>query len=231
MNLIMLDVDGTLTQSYDYDREIMGKAIGEVLGCPPVDADLNGYIHKTSSGVTQEAILRLTGKIPQAGEIEQVKSRVLQHLQDLYMETPEIFSAVPGAALLLERLRQFEGAGLAIATGGWRSEALFKLRSSGLNVDGIPMASSDDDCDRKRIMEIGIQRARDHYACSGFERVVYLGDGPWDLHFSRLLGYAFIGIGERVKALTQSAPECGHWHPDYLDIEAVLASVSAVLKQ
>ena len=32
MNLVMLDIDGTLTQSYDYDREIFGVAIAEVLG-------------------------------------------------------------------------------------------------------------------------------------------------------------------------------------------------------
>jgi len=64
MNLVMLDIDGTLTQSYEYDREIFGLAIAEVLGCPPIDADLNGYVDKTSTGVTQEAIRRITGKVP-----------------------------------------------------------------------------------------------------------------------------------------------------------------------
>jgi phosphoglycolate phosphatase-like HAD superfamily hydrolase len=227
MNLIMLDIDGTLTQSYDYDREVFGEAIGEVLGCPPVDADLNGYVNKTSLGVTEEAIQRLTGRIPNPGEIEAVKRGVLQRLQGLYAATPGIFSQVPGAALLLERLGRFDGAGLAIATGCWHSEALFKLGSSGLDVGGIPMATSDDDRDRQRIMEIAVRRALDFYAVPSFERVVYLGDGPWDLQFSRLLGYAFIGIGQRVRELLP--PETGRWHPDYLEIEAVLASVAAAL--
>ena len=44
MNLVMLDIDGTLTQSYEYDEEIFGLAIGEVLGVPRIDADFNGIL-------------------------------------------------------------------------------------------------------------------------------------------------------------------------------------------
>jgi phosphoglycolate phosphatase-like HAD superfamily hydrolase len=228
MNLVMLDIDGTLTQSYEYDREIFGLAIAEVLGCPPVDADLNGYVDKTSIGVTLEAIRRLTLMNPEADEIEEVKRRVLWHLERMYRESPGKFSEVPGASRFLERLQKITGVGIAIATGCWRSEALFKLRASGLSTDGLPMATSDDDRDRKRIMEIADGRARDFYSCPGFERVVYLGDGPWDLQTSRSLGYGFIGIGPRVQALTDL--EALRWHRDCLEIEAVLASVAAALK-
>jgi phosphoglycolate phosphatase-like HAD superfamily hydrolase len=227
MDLIMLDIDGTLTQSYDYDREIFGRAIGEVLGCPPVDADLNGYVDKTSIGVTLEAIQRLTGRDATPAEIEAVKRRVLEYLEDMYRESPGVFSEVPGAACFLQRLRERIGVGIAIATGCWRREALFKLEASGLDVTGLPMATSDDHRDRQRIMEIAAARARDFYACPAFEHLVYLGDGPWDLQFSRSLGYGFIGIGPRVQALV--GPGADHWHPDYLDGEAVLASVAAAL--
>jgi phosphoglycolate phosphatase-like HAD superfamily hydrolase len=228
MNLVMLDIDGTLTQSYEYDREIFGLAIGEVLGCPPVDADLNGYVDKTSLGVTQEAIQRCTGRCPEAEEIEDVKRRVLRYLEKMYRESPRTFGEVPGASRFLERLRKLDGVEIAIATGCWRSEALFKLRASGLNIDDIPMATSDDNRDRKRIMEIAAGRAREFHSCPGFERVVYLGDGPWDLQASRSLGYGFVGIGSRVQLMKDI--EAIRWHQDYLEIEAVLASVVAVLK-
>jgi phosphoglycolate phosphatase-like HAD superfamily hydrolase len=227
MNLVMLDIDGTLTQSYEYDREIFGLAIAEVLGCAPIDADLNGYVDKTSTGVTQEAIRRITGKIPNAGQLEEIKHNVLGRLEKMYQESPEIFSEVPGAALFLERLHSLDEAGIAIATGCWRSEALFKLRASGLNVTGIPMATSDDDRNRTRIMQIAAEKARNFYACPEFEQVVYLGDGPWDLQEARSLGYGFIGIGPRVKAVKDS--QTVRWHPDFLEIEAVLATVKAAL--
>jgi phosphoglycolate phosphatase-like HAD superfamily hydrolase len=228
MNLVMLDIDGTLTQSYEYDRQIFGLAIAEVLGCPPVDADLNAYIDKTSTGVTQEAIRRLTGRNPEAEQFEEVKRRVLWHLDMMYQEFPGNFGEVPCASRFLERLRKLDGVEIAIATGCWLSEARFKLRASGLNVDGIPLATSDDDRNRLRIMEIAAEKARDFYTCPAFERVVYLGDGPWDLQASRSLGYGFIGIGPRVQALEVS--EAGYWHQDFLEIEAVLASVAAALK-
>ena len=228
MNLIMLDIDGTLTESYEYDQEIFGHAIGELLGCPPVDADLNGYVDKTSLGVTEEAIRRFGGRTPAAGEIEEVKRRVLERLEKLYRESPGNFTEVPGAGDFLERLRNLEGAGIAIATGCWLEEALFKLRASGLKVEGIPIATSDDDRNRKRIMQLAVKKAGDFYACRDFERIVYLGDGLWDLQASRSLGFGFIGIGPRVQGLKEL--QAGSWFPDFLDGEAVMASISAALK-
>jgi phosphoglycolate phosphatase-like HAD superfamily hydrolase len=228
MNLVMLDIDGTLTQSYEYDQEIFGLAIGEVLGCPPVDADLNEYIDKTSAGVTQEAIQRITGRSPEVQQIEEVKRRVLWRIEQMHQESPGVFAEIPGAACFLQRLRSLDGTGITIATGCWRSEALLKLLASGLIVDGIPLASSDDDQNRQRIMEIAAERARIFYACPGFERVIYVGDGPWDLQEARLLGYGFIGIGPRVQALNDN--QAVYWHPDFLEIEAVLASIAAAMK-
>ncbi len=227
MNLVLLDIDGTLTQSYEYDREIFGLAIAEVLGVPPIDADLNGYVDKTSLGVTSEAIQRLSGRSPDETEIDLVKRNVLRRLESMFKESPLSFREVPGAARFLERLRNLSAAGIAIATGCWHSEALFKLQASGLNVDGIPMATSDDNRNRERIMEIAVGRAGDLYDCSRFEQVVYIGDGTWDLQTSRVLGYRFIGIGQRVQGLKDREPF--PWHQDFREVESVLASISTAL--
>jgi phosphoglycolate phosphatase-like HAD superfamily hydrolase len=228
MNLVMLDIDGTLTQSYEYDQEIFGLAIGEVIGCPPVNADLNGYTDKTSTGVTREAIRRITGTSPTPDQVDEVKRNVLARLERMYRESPETFSEISGATRFLERLRNLTGVGIAIATGCWATEAIFKLQASGLNVAGIPMATSDDDGNRKRIMQTAVERARAFYTCPGFEQAVYLGDGPWDLQEAHSLGERFIGIGPRLQSLqtTQDFP----WHRDYLELEAVLASIAATLK-
>ncbi|MGD0753230.1 MAG: HAD family hydrolase [Anaerolineales bacterium] len=228
MNLVMLDIDGTLTQSYEYDQEIFGLAIAEVIGCPPVNADLNGYLDKTSTGVSREAIRRLTGTNPTADQIDEVKRNVLWRLERMCQESPEMFSEVPGAARFLERLRGLAEAGIVIATGCWLNEALFKLHASGLSVAGIPMATSDDDGNRKRIMQIAAKRARAFYTCPEFERVVYLGDGPWDLQEAHTLGYRFIGIGPRIQALQETQDFL--WHPDFLELEAVLTSIAATLR-
>jgi phosphoglycolate phosphatase-like HAD superfamily hydrolase len=228
MNLVMLDIDGTLTQSFELDGKVFAIAIAEVFGSQKNDLDLNGYVNVTSLGVTMEELQRILGRTPTGEEIQAVKRRVLHHLERMHKESAAVFSEVPGASLFLMQLRKLDGVGIAIGTGAWHSEALFKLRASILNVDGIPMATSDDDQNRRRIMEIAARRAREFYGCSRFKRVVYLGDGPWDLQASRSLGYAFIGIGPRVQALKDK--EIFRWHQDYLEIDAVFASIAAALE-
>ena len=224
----MLDIDGTLTQSYEYDQVIFGRAIAEVLSCPPVNADLNGFIDKTSSGVTWEAIRRVTGTNPTADQIEQVKRNVQSRLEAMYQSSPQIFCEIPGAAHFLDQLRRLNGLGIVIATGCWTDEALFKLRASGLNIAAIPMATSDDDMKRMRIMQIAVEKAQAAYTCPGFERVVYLGDGPWDLEEAHSLGYSFIGIGPRVYALRNDHDFL--WHSDFMELQAVLASIKITLR-
>jgi len=92
MNLVMLDIDGTLTLSYEYDQEIFSLAIAEILGSGPVNADLIGYVDKTSTGVTEEAIRRVTGISPTARQIEEVKRNVLGRLEKLQRDSPETFA-------------------------------------------------------------------------------------------------------------------------------------------
>lgn len=214
MKLVMLDIDGTLTQSYDYDQEIFGRAIGDVLGSPPIDANLDGYKNKTSLGVTQEAIRRTIGRDAKRWEIEEVKRLVLLYLQRSYQKTPEIFVEIPGAKPFLNHLLLLDGVGVAIATGCWLQEAIFKTHASGLEITRIPMATSDDHIERVKIMAIAADKAKTYYQSSGFENIVYIGDGPWDMQFSCQLGYSFIGIGPRVHV--KNGPETINWHPDFL---------------
>jgi phosphoglycolate phosphatase-like HAD superfamily hydrolase len=228
MNLVMLDIDGTLTQSYEYDREIFGLAIAEVIGCQPIDADLNSYQDKTSLGVTQEAILRATGRSSTENEIQEVNHRVLLRLERKFHESPNIFCEVPGAGLFLEKLRKLDGVAIAIATGCWLNEALFKLRASSLTVEDIPMATSDDDQNRKMIMQIAVGKALDFNSCSRFRKIVYLGDGPWDLQASRSLGYGFIGIGSRVHTIKETEGIC--WFQNFLKLESVFATILTLLE-
>jgi len=228
MDLVMLDIDGTLTQTYEYDLEAFALAIAEVTGRPIQPINLHEFTQSTSSGVTEEAIQRLTGRSPEAGELKEVERQVLRQFDRMTAAAPGSFRPVPGAQAFLNRLRTLPGVGTVIATGGWRLEALYKLNASGLRVDGIPMATSDDDPDRRQIMQIAVRRAAQHHGCPGFERIVSLGDGVWDLRACAELGYGFVGIGSRLQALKELGAT--RLHPDYLQLEAVLASIDAALQ-
>jgi phosphoglycolate phosphatase-like HAD superfamily hydrolase len=227
MNLVLFDIDGTLTQSFEYDREVFTLALADVIRSRNLDTDLEAYLATTSAGVTKEAFQRALRRDPSAEELAGVERRVLWHLEKRYRESPGAFLEIPGASNCVARLRELDWVAVGIATGCWRREAVFKLESSGFRLDGMPMATSDDSELRERIMAMAVEKARSAYACSGFDRIVSLGDGLWDLRASRSLGYGFVGIGGRIEALKHAGAR--YLHPDYRDIEAVLASIHAAL--
>ena len=227
MNLIMFDIDGTLTHTFEHDLEIFEISIAEVLKYPLFKMDLNEYIDKTSVGVTEEAIRKFKGRDPKTSEVLKVKNKVLKNLRKTYRESSQTFSEVPGASLFINQLRQLEGVRIAIATGCWHKEALFKLKASRLTITGIPLATSDDDRNRIRIMEIAAERARDFYDCSRFMHVIYVGDGLWDLHASRDLGYSFIGIGSQIQPFIEKDDFV--WFQDFRESEAILSTITRLL--
>jgi phosphoglycolate phosphatase-like HAD superfamily hydrolase len=227
MNLVLFDIDGTLTQSFEYDREVFTLALADVIRSRNIDTDLEAYAATTSAGVTKEAFRRALGRDPSTEELAEVERRVLWHLEQRYRTSPGAFIEIPGASGCVAQLRRLDGVAVAIATGCWSREAAFKLQSSGFRLGGIPMATSDDAELRERIMEIAAEKALGAYGCSTFDRIVSLGDGLWDLRASRSLGYGFVGIGGRLHALKDAGAK--HLHPDYLDFDAVLASITAAL--
>ena len=54
----------------------------------------------------------------------------------------------------------------------------------------MPIATSDDACDRKEIMRIALSQLG-----SKFSSVTYFGDGPWDRDATLELGWRFVAVG------------------------------------
>ena len=227
MNLIMLDIDGTLTQSYEYDQEVFSHTISEVTGVPFHDTNWHSYEYITSSGVTPEAIYRATGRSATSEQVEAVERTLLWHLEQRHQKSPSDFTEIPGAAAFISSLKCFDDVVVSIATGCWHSEAIFKLKASNINVAGIPMATCDDSKSREEIMAISAQRALTAYQVSHFDRIVYIGDGVWDMKASKSLGYGFIGVGARLQLLRDRGID--YLHEDYTELSKVLLSIEAVL--
>jgi phosphoglycolate phosphatase-like HAD superfamily hydrolase len=77
--------------------------------------------------------------------------------------------------------------------------ARYKLASAGLVVDSFPWATADDALDRANILRAAIERARQKYE-EAFEKVVYVGDGVWDVRAAKALGIGFLGLAADTKA-------------------------------
>jgi phosphoglycolate phosphatase-like HAD superfamily hydrolase len=108
--------------------------------------------------------------------------------------------------------------------------ASFKLASAGLPVDAFPWASADDAYDRVEILRTAIQRAGRHYGQDAFEKVVYVGDGVWDVRAAKTLGIGFLGLatGNKAGRLVEEGASC--LLPDLLDSVRVVECLEAVAR-
>jgi phosphoglycolate phosphatase-like HAD superfamily hydrolase len=193
-HLVVFDVDGTLTRTMGIDGRCYAQALGEHLGAP-IDTEWGRYRLVTDPGIAAEAFERRHRRAPRAEEMRAIRDRFLSLLR----ATEEPVREVPGAAALLRNLRARVNVATAIATGAWSDSALWKLRRAGIPVDGLPIATGDDAPSREEILRIAMRRA------GPFDRVTYVGDGPWDVAASRAAGVGFVGVAcdggaERLKA-------------------------------
>jgi putative acetyltransferase len=217
VNLAIFDIDGTLTESVAVDEVCFVQAFRDVLGIKRINTDWLEYNFQTDSGLTLEICRNHLGRDPSAAEIRRLQDRFVELLCAAVEEAGRPIRQIPGAAPFLHWLRAHARWHVAIATGGWAVSARFKLASAGLPLDGLPWASADDALDRVDILRTAIRRAGKHYAQDTFGKVIYVGDGVWDVRAAKALGIGFLGLATDNKAgrLVKEGASCVL--PDFLD--------------
>jgi phosphoglycolate phosphatase-like HAD superfamily hydrolase len=199
MNHIMFDVDGTLVQSYDFDEQCFLDAVSDVTGIEILN-NWSTYPHVTDTGILQTFIERQASHLS-IGELEKdVKSRFIVKLHSYLADSPAM--EVEGAINCFEQLKSNENVVLSIATGGWGDTAQAKLESAGFNIDGVPIASSNDHYSRIEIMNIAKAKANNSLEFP----LTYFGDAEWDVRACKELGVNLVIVGNRVQHY-QSLPD------------------------
>ena len=190
MHHVMFDIDGTLVQSVEFDGTCYFEAVYEVLG-HRLDTNWGNYTFVSDAGILDQHI-REHGLIAKRDEIHAAVREVF-----IFKIASQVKNApvqeVSGAAALLAELRRQGDISVSIATGGWLETALIKLESAGIDVSGIPIASSNDHYSRVKIMKIAAARA----AIAKGVSCTYFGDGEWDKQACEELGYSFVLVGEK----------------------------------
>jgi beta-phosphoglucomutase-like phosphatase (HAD superfamily) len=194
MNAVIFDIDGTLLHSAAVDDALYRKAVQTVLGDVQLRATLHDYPYVTDTGILQQ-ILSDNAVAHEERLLDEIRSIFVALLRD-HVSAHGPFAEVPGARDFLHSLRESSTHAVAMATGGWRQSAEFKLSSSGFNVDDIPLATADDHHERTTIMEIALA------SLGGmFDSVTYYGDGPWDRQACEQLGWEFVAVGVELGGL------------------------------
>lgn len=194
MRAIIFDLDGTLLQSMAIDCEIFDQSIEAILG-PVRFRDAYGeYRNVTDRGIVEELMID-NGRNPDPDVVDSVRRKFVSELSS-HIESSGPFEEVHGASKFLDRLRDEADTRVAIATGCWRESALLKLRSSGIELAEVPIATCDDSPSRTEIMRAALARIG---GCA--DSVTYFGDAEWDVDACQALGWDFIAVGSVLGGL------------------------------
>jgi phosphoglycolate phosphatase-like HAD superfamily hydrolase len=88
---------------------------------------------------------------------------------------------------------------VAIATGHWRRAASLKLGCARIAIPAVAACSEDGES-RSAVLAAAIASAKLAAGTAAFDRVIYVGDQPWDLRAARDQDAAFLGIGSDARA-------------------------------
>lgn len=191
MNAVIFDIDGTLLHSAAVDDALYRVAVRTVLGDVQLRPTLHDYPYVTDTGILQQ-ILVDNALAREDRLLEEIRSVFVGLLRD-HVSDNGPFVEIPGARDFLYSLRESASHAVALATGGWRQSAEFKLYSAGFDVGDIPLATSNDHYRRTTIMQIALDSLG-----GAFDSVTYYGDGPWDQQACEQLGWEFVAVGAEL---------------------------------
>jgi len=206
MNLIVFDLDGTLTGTNEVDTDCFVQALGDALGIDNVNTNWEQYEHATDLGCLQEAFLTKFNRQITAEETDNFINCFVELLRKHRAERAIAFAEIPGAAAVLRRLKADSQWTISLATGCWEPSARFKIATAGIPLEDVPTAFANDGPSREAIVRAAIERAGNR-----FDRIVSVGDAVWDVRTARRLGLPFVGIAggnrsQRLRAAERRTP-------------------------
>lgn len=229
MKLAIFDIDGTLTRTNYADKACYLRTIQSIIHPEIADYEEESFTHFTDSCMVRELWQRRRGEEPTQAQIAAFQSTYFAHLRDIYAESKQHFAPLPAAQDILLRL-QAEGWAIALATGCWRESANMKLDFAGVQIPpNVPFSTASDGYSRQDIMQNAIRWSADHYLgqdnqrSGDFSKIVYVGDGIWDLRTCASLAIPFVGIDAENDAQRRQKLGAHFLLEDYANFELLLA--------
>jgi phosphoglycolate phosphatase-like HAD superfamily hydrolase len=220
MNLAVFDLDGTLTRTNEVDDQCFVQAFADALGIYELNTNWSEYEHVTDLGCLQQAFRAKFNRPITTSETSKFIDCFVDLLRKRHIQDSALFQEIAGAASMLARLKQDSGWAVAIATGCWQRSAQFKIEVAGIPAEGLPAAFADDGPSRESVVRAAIERAG-----TGFERIVSIGDGDWDVRTARQLSLPFIGIGGPRRAERLRLAGARHTIENFLDQSGFIRSL------
>lgn len=200
MKLIIFDIDGTLLNSTSIDDSCLIRTFNDLFSIQISDDEWIEIKNNTSGTDIEltKIIFELKFKRkPDDKEIERIKKHFHQLLIFSFESRKDAFIEIDGAGEIFNFIRNNKDYITGISTGSWKLSALIKLRKINIIPNGFPFSHADRFEKRVDIIKDTINQAKENYDIRAFDRIIYIGDGIWDLNATKQLGIDFIGIDSK----------------------------------
>lgn len=190
-NLIVLDIDDTLTSSEDKHIDALLFAMKH-FGITEVDTDWRNYAHASDSyifKVNYEKTHKKEFSFDLIPEMEQVMTKRFLTGKD----TTEI----EGAKKAVDYFVNETNYGICFATGSILHPGILKLEQANINFIPDVLTAANNLFPREEIVSASIEKAKEYYGVEEFEHIVSFGDGLWDVTTAANLGLHFVGVNDK----------------------------------
>lgn len=192
-NLIVLDIDDTLTSSEKKHTDSLLYAMNQ-MGIYEIDTNWKNYKNATDSYIVKvnyEKTFNKEFSLDLLVDFENIMTtRFLE-----YEDSKEIV----GAKKMVDFIVNETEFGVCYATGSLFKPALLKLQQAAINFSEEVLEASNKILTREGIVNSAIDKAKEIYDVENFEHIISFGDGLWDVTTAKNLGVHFVGVNEKNK--------------------------------
>lgn len=197
-NLIVFDIDGTLTDSVTLHQAGFIDALKK-LGIAEIDEDFHSYKHHTDLYIARTIYESALEKHFDTGMIALFEDNLYNSIAAGDMQE------IKGAKQFVDFIEKETSFGVCYATGSMYRPAQFKLGKIDIDFDPMQLVASNHSEERAIIVQAAIDNAYRYYNAAHFDRIISFGDGLWDLQTAQQLHLEFVGIGAKNKAALEAA--------------------------
>ena len=190
-NLIVFDIDDTLTKSENQHQEAYINTMID-FGITQINQDWKSYLNITDSHILKLNFEANFNKEFNLSFIPDFERRMTERMLAL-SKTEEI----KGASKIVDYFMKETDYAICFATGSLLQPALVKLTQANINFVPELVETSNTIYTREEIVKSAIKKAKKYFQINEFTNIISVGDGIWDLKTARNLGILFLGIRDK----------------------------------
>jgi len=203
-NLIIFDIDGTVTESEDHHLIAFEYAL-QKMGIQDINTNWASYEHITDRHVLSVNFERQFNEEISLSDIKICESLIMEKLNLM----PSV-AQKPNAATFVENLWNYDDWDIAFATGSLYRPAIKKLEEGEIKHKPSIVISSNEIDSREGLISAAIDAAKKLNHVTHYQSILSCGDGLWDLKTALNSGIHFLAVGTHHKTELLSAGAAHH---------------------